>query len=31
MAQNNFVVPQVYESFSRAMNNYYEDEKKPGK
>ncbi len=23
LAQNNFRVPQVYESFSRAMNNYY--------
>ena len=31
MAQNNFIVPQVYESFSRAMNNYYEAEKKPVK
>jgi hypothetical protein len=31
MAQNHFVVPQVYESFSRAMNNYFEEEKKPGK
>ena len=31
MAQNNFVVPQVYESFSRAMNNYFEPDKKPAK
>jgi ABC transporter substrate binding protein len=29
MAANNFIVPQVYESFSRAMNNYYEPEKAP--
>ena len=31
MAANNFIVPQVYESFSRAMNNYFEEEKKPAK
>ena len=29
MRENNFKVPQVYESFSRAMNNYYEGKAKP--